>query len=86
VNGKDRLDIFLYIINPPKLRLKYIICATDNKSSLITIKKVPADNFFYEHFLDLKSIKQKVAIVVNKYDSTMQEKRVIIKYLKTAYP
>lgn len=86
VDGKNMLYIFLYLLNPPKLKLEYRICSTDENDSLITLKQVFSNNFYYEYYFTLKNADQKVAIVLDKYDSLTQKKSVIIKYLKTSYP
>lgn len=87
INNKDEmLSIFLYLLNPPKLRLEYRICVSNEKDSLLTVKQAPSDNFYYEYSLRLRDNKQKVAIVLDRYDSALQKKMIIIKYLKTTYP
>lgn len=86
INNKGKLYIFLYLLNPPKLSLQYRICTTDKNDSLITVKEILSDNFFYEYYLTLSNDQQKVAIVLDKYDSLTQKKSIIVKYLKTSYP
>lgn len=86
IDGKDKLYIFLYLPNPPKLRLTYSICATNEKDSLITVKEVPSSNFYYEYYLTLRDNKQKVAIVLDKYDSSLQKRIIVRENVKTSYP
>lgn len=86
IDNSEKLHIFLYLFNPPKLRLEYRICSINEADSLITLKSVPSDNFYYEHYLTLRNAQEKIALVVDKYDSIQEKKTVIIKQLKTSYP
>ena len=85
-NGKDGVNVFLYILAPPKIKLSYQICDFNNNDSVIHSFSVPQSSFFYQGFFEKRGDSLKLGVLLNKYDSLSKKEEVIIKYLKTSYP
>ena len=85
-DGKDGIKVFLYIFNPPQLRLNYKICYFDLGNRIIDSFVVPTNDFYYEHFFEKPKTNCNLGILLNKFDSSLKKESVILEYLKSSYP
>lgn len=85
-NEKEGVNIFLYVFNPPKLKLSYSICYFNNLDNVIKSFPIPQTSFFYQGFFEKTADSLRLGILLNKYDSISNKEVVIIKYLKNSYP
>lgn len=86
VNGKDGVNVFLYIFNPPKLSLNYSIAYFNKNDSVMESFPILQSVFFYQDFYEKSTDNFKLGILLKKFDSLSKKEEIIIKYLKTSYP
>ncbi|MFN0082451.1 MAG: toxin-antitoxin system YwqK family antitoxin [Ferruginibacter sp.] len=85
-NGEDGINVFLYLIQPPHLKLNYKICHFNKMDKVVDSFNLPTNNFYFEKFYKIPPDSLKIGILINKYDSTTKKEVVIIEQLKTSYP
>ena len=86
LNEVDKLSVFLYLYNPPKLRLNYKICYFNKNDSAVKQFDVKVSDFFYQGTFEKGNDSLRLGIMLNKYDSVTKKEEIIIKYLKSIYP
>lgn len=81
IDGKYGVNIFLYLILPPKLRLNHCIYKYDSLNNVIDSSIVPHKGFYFEKFFPVENNEQKFAIHIHKYDSLLKKETIIVKNL-----
>jgi|694.fasta_scaffold56833_4 hypothetical protein len=85
-DGQEGVKIFLYLFQPPHLKLSYKICHFNKANNVVDSFIVPMNNFYFEKFYKLPPDSLKIGILINKYDSLSKKEIVIMEQLKTTYP
>ena len=85
VNNKKKIQLFFYLIYPPFSNVNYSVCYLDEDDKVIRSIEASEKNeeIFWNGNLELPSKGQKLALVINKYDSLDQKTQTLITYLET---
>lgn len=79
-NQSGKLELFLYLINPPKFSFEYKVCIKDQISKDIKpIIDIPSRNVFYHDFLPYLDSNQNYCISLTVYDSLSRSKQTLIR-------
>lgn len=85
-DGHEGVKVFLYIFNPPHLKLTYKICQFDLENTLVDSTIITKNKFYYEKFYKKTNDTLRLTLMLNKYDSLAHKEIVIAEHLKTSYP
>jgi hypothetical protein len=78
-DNDEKLELFIYILNPPKFSFQYKICSKDrNAKDFVPIFVIPRSNIFYQTFLPNFKGNTDYCISLTIFDSIANKKQTVI--------
>lgn len=83
-NNERRLRVFLYLIYPPKNEVSYQFKYFDKFEKVLDSISIPKREaqIYWEQYLSYPTDGQKLALVVNRYDSVIKKSQTMITYIE----
>lgn len=79
-NETNKLELFLYLLSPPKFSFEYKVCIKDQISKDIKqIIDIPSGDVFYHNFLPYLDTNQNYCISLTVFDSLSKSKQTLIR-------